>query len=173
MRYLIEGSKDGGLFAEAIEAIDEEDAERQAIERLCEAWGYDPADIDDLGDLGDASSVRAYCPEDYMRDAAPDLFDALSRMRSSYGRLHDFISDMVEGGRITADTVPDDYAAIVQALVRCNAADESARAALDAARGSDADLAIAAQGDRCAACGRDSIECSRAPCPDVTAERQA
>jgi len=35
----------------------------------------------------------------------------------------------------------------------------------------DAGLAEAAEGDICEACGRASIECSRAPCPTVIAER--
>jgi len=35
----------------------------------------------------------------------------------------------------------------------------------------DSDLAEAAAGETCTACGRASIECSRAPCPAVIADR--
>ncbi len=37
----------------------------------------------------------------------------------------------------------------------------------------DSDLVEAAEGDPCAACERPSVDCSRAPCPDVIADREA
>jgi hypothetical protein len=37
----------------------------------------------------------------------------------------------------------------------------------------DADLAEAADGDTCTACGRDSLDCSRDPCAAVIADREA
>lgn len=72
-KYLIEGSCDGGLFAETIEADNREEAERFAVERLCEAWGEEG---EELSDLGDSASVREYDADDYARDAAPELLKA-------------------------------------------------------------------------------------------------
>ncbi len=34
--------------------------------------------------------------------AAPDMLAALAAMRRAYGRLHDFLSDAIEGGRLSA-----------------------------------------------------------------------
>lgn len=76
-KYLIEGSEDGGLFAETIEALTQEDAIDAAIDRLCEAWGYTREDDTTLDDLGDAASVTEYGPDDYARDAAPAMLAAL------------------------------------------------------------------------------------------------
>ncbi len=74
-RYLIEGSCDGNLFTETIDAENQEQAEALAVERLKEAWGEPDAEC--LDDLGDCATVREYGPDDYMRDAAPDLLAAL------------------------------------------------------------------------------------------------
>lgn len=42
--------------------------------------------------------------------------DAIAEYRKAYSRLHDFLSDMIEGGRLTETDIPDDYAALVSAL---------------------------------------------------------
>lgn len=42
--------------------------------------------------------------------------DAIAEYRKAYSRLHDFLSDMIEGGRLTEADIPDDYQAIVIAL---------------------------------------------------------
>lgn len=76
-KYLIEGSCDGSMFAETVEAQSLGDAEACAIERLCEAWGETYGPDTELGDLGDAACVTEYTPEDYIRDAAPELYEAL------------------------------------------------------------------------------------------------
>jgi hypothetical protein len=44
-RYLIEGSCDGNLFTETIDAENQEQAEALAVERLKEAWGEPDADL--------------------------------------------------------------------------------------------------------------------------------
>lgn len=59
-----------------------------------------------------------------MTDAAKALRD----MRAAYGRLHDFLSDAIEGGRLKESDIPDDYAAIVAQLEGpCSAADDAAK----------------------------------------------
>ena len=44
-------------------------------------------------------------------------FDLLN----AYFELHDMLSDMIEGGRLTEGDIPDDYAALVEQLEQCNA----------------------------------------------------
>ena len=72
--FMIEGSKDGGLFSEAITASNMDDAERAAVIRLCEAWGEEG---DELSDLGDAASVYEFGPSDYARNAAEKMLAVL------------------------------------------------------------------------------------------------
>ena len=72
--FLIEGSKDGGLFGETIIAANIEDAERAAVIRLCEAWGEEG---EELSDLGDAASVYEFGPSDYARNAADEMLTVL------------------------------------------------------------------------------------------------
>ncbi len=55
---------------------------------------------------------------------------ALKIMRKSYGRLHDMLSDMVEGGRLSEAEIPDDYQALVDALAECDGADHATKKAL-------------------------------------------
>ncbi len=40
--------------------------------------------------------------------------------QNPYLRLHDFVSDMIEGGRLTFADIPDDYDAILLTLLDCN-----------------------------------------------------
>jgi hypothetical protein len=63
-------------------------------------------------------------------DPKPDakLIAALRDMRAAYGRLHDFLSDAIEGGRIKESDLPDDYQAIVAQMEACAAADHKAKA---------------------------------------------
>jgi len=193
--YLIEGSKDGDMFAETIEADTMEEAEALAVERLKEAWGEDEAE--ELSDLGDAALVTEYGPDDYARDAAPELLVALKEMRREYARLHDFISDMIEGGRLTEADIPDDYAAIVDQLENCATADAGAETAIAKATGTHLesevqmrdvfgaegaeifaainrynDLARASEGFKCRSCGREEADCSAEPCAAVIADRE-
>jgi hypothetical protein len=86
-RYMIEGAKDGELFAEAIDAPDMEAATEKAIWRLCEAWRENTVEIEELSDLGDAASVREFEPEDYAREAAQDMLEAL-RATQSFPWVH-------------------------------------------------------------------------------------
>jgi hypothetical protein len=67
------------------------------------------------------------CTEGAMWKAA-DLEAALRDMRVAYGRLHDFLSDAIEGGRLKESDLPDDYLAIVTQLETCAAADHKAKA---------------------------------------------
>lgn len=61
---------------------------------------------------------------------AADLEKALRDMRAAYGRLHDFLSDAIEGGRLKESDLPDDYQAIVAQLEACAAADHKAKAVI-------------------------------------------
>ena len=51
--------------------------------------------------------------------AAPELLKQLTSMRTKYGRLHDIVSDCIEGGRIDEGVLPDDYKALVRAVLVC------------------------------------------------------
>ena len=63
-------------------------------------------------------------------DPKPDagVIAALRDMSAAYGRLHDFLSDAIEGGRLKESDLPDDYQAIVAQLEACAAADHKAKA---------------------------------------------
>jgi hypothetical protein len=89
-----------------------------------------------------------------------------------YRRLADGLSDMVEGGRLTAADCPDDYAWLTNQLAAIAAADPGDAVLPPHMRGSDEDLREAAEGEECDGCGRASIDCSRDPCPDVIADRE-
>lgn len=47
----------------------------------------------------------------------------LRELHKRYGKLHDILSDCIEGGRLSAETLPDDYDAIVEQITRCVALD--------------------------------------------------
>lgn len=74
-------------------------------------------------------------PADTVRDAAPDVLTTLRDMRAAYGRLHDFLADAIEGGRLNESHLPDDYAAICDALAKCGEADHFAGIAVAKAEG--------------------------------------
>lgn len=63
-------------------------------------------------------------------DPKPDagVITALRDMRAAYGRLHDFLSDAIESGRLKESDLPDDYQAIVAQLEACAATDHKAKA---------------------------------------------
>lgn len=79
-RFLIDGARDGMLFAESVDASSQAEAEAKALDRLCQAWGLERADYDTLDDMDVIATVRPYMPSDYARDAALEMFDALHRM---------------------------------------------------------------------------------------------
>lgn len=47
-------------------------------------------------------------------------------LQQAYERLHDILSDCIEGGRLREADLPDDYQALVEALATCNAATNTA-----------------------------------------------
>lgn len=47
----------------------------------------------------------------------------MNKALHEYRYLHEFVSDMIESGRLTEDMVPDDYHALVEQLIRCIHAD--------------------------------------------------
>lgn len=59
--------------------------------------------------------------------------DALRKSLKGYRRLHDFLSDAIEGGRLTEADVPDDYHAFVYQLEECARLEYLANQAIDAA----------------------------------------
>lgn len=110
-----------------------------------ESHGYGSDDFDYssprdiwLGDFeceetGESGFVEKDLPNSHIHnglahDAGPDLLTALRDMRAAYGRLHDFLSDAIEGGRFKESDLPDDYQAIVAQLEACAAADHKAKA---------------------------------------------
>lgn len=72
-----------------------------------------------------------------LKEIGWELKDALALMWAKYDRLHDFLSDAIEEGRLTEDMIPDDYEAIVAALVDCLDADVNAKEVLGKLGGGD------------------------------------
>ena len=50
-----------------------------------------------------------------------DMQDVMDDLLNAYFKLHDRLSDMIEGGRLTEGDIPEDYAALVEQLEQCNA----------------------------------------------------
>ena len=44
----------------------------------------------------------------------------MNDLLNAYFELHDMLSDMIEGGRLTECGIPDDYSALVDQLEQCN-----------------------------------------------------
>lgn len=72
-KYLVEGSADGSLFGETVEARTMEEAESLAIDLLCEAWGDTRTADTTLDDLGDSAMVTEYSADMYARDMASEM----------------------------------------------------------------------------------------------------
>ena len=71
-------------------------------------------------------------PDDYEANAhllatSLKMLAAVKAMREKYGRVHDALSDMIEGGRLRKEHIPDDYQALVQYLEDATGADNQAR----------------------------------------------
>lgn len=62
-----------------------------------------------------------------------NTLEALKLARRSWGALHDQVSDLVEGGRLTESMIPDDYMALTSALVGCARVDDETAHAIKAA----------------------------------------
>lgn len=76
-----------------------------------------------------------------------------SKELAAYHRLHDFLSDMIEGGRLTESDIPDDYQAVVEALVVCGGMRN--QAAMDAGNIQPCEKVISPV---CKNCGSKSIQ---------------
>ncbi|WP_211440945.1 hypothetical protein [Collimonas humicola] len=95
-----------------------------------ESSHYDDDDREDMqGRINDIDTVTP------LIEAAPDLLAALKTMREKYGRLHDALSDCIESGRLNAEILPNDYAALVEMTEACVGADHQAEAAIVTATG--------------------------------------
>lgn len=46
----------------------------------------------------------------------------INELLEAYFDLHDMLSDMIEGGRLTEADIPDDYQALLEQIDRCNKA---------------------------------------------------
>ena len=62
--------------------------------------------------------------------AVAELVAAANLHRNKSGRLHDFVSDTIEGGRLTPADIPDDYDAFVLALEEAAVTDSALKAAI-------------------------------------------
>jgi hypothetical protein len=58
-----------------------------------------------------------------MKPCTRGAISALRELHKTYSKLHDMLSDCIEGGRLSAAALPDDYAAIVEQITRCVAID--------------------------------------------------
>jgi hypothetical protein len=81
----------------------------------------------------EAGAAFFFCP---LHAAASDLYLALREARRKWGGLHDIISDLVEDNKITEAMLPDDYKAVVQALLKAIDAEAYATDALNKAKSS-------------------------------------
>jgi hypothetical protein len=129
---------DMGDFGEVVKARDPAHAERIVRARMCWAhWrdhrepGEDRRESLSLYDNGDGTFFGSVveCSEGAIWKAK-ELEVALRDMRAAYGRLHDFLSDAIEGGRLTAAHIPDDFDAIADQLEECATADAGAESVL-------------------------------------------
>jgi hypothetical protein len=130
---------DMGDYGDTVRARDGQHAERIVRARMAwQIWaeGREPGESrrEALGlyDNGDGTFFGSLveCHEGAIWRAR-DLEKALRDMRAAYGRLHDFLSDTIEGGRLTREHIPDDYDAIADQLEACGAADARADAVLN------------------------------------------
>lgn len=58
-----------------------------------------------------------------MKTCTCGAVSALIELYKTYSKLHDMLSDCIEGGRLSAAELPDDYAAIFEQITRCVAID--------------------------------------------------
>lgn len=54
-----------------------------------------------------------------MKNCTCGAISTLREAQKHYGKLHDMLSDCIEGGRLSAAELPDDYAAIVEQTIKC------------------------------------------------------
>lgn len=139
--------RDEGNFGEIVRARDCDHAERIVRARMMRSMWSEWSRTDETmskSDVADMYATEGYfqgeygvryfgslqeCTEGALWKAA-DLETALRGMLTAYGRLHDFLSDAIEGGRLKKSDLPDDYKAIVEQLVTCNVADHNAKAVI-------------------------------------------
>lgn len=92
-----------------------------------EKYGKADCGCELVGEWNGSGAALLFCP---LHTAAPDLLKACKAARKHWGRLHDIISDLVEGSKLTEDMYPDDYAAIVLTLRKATEADSQAEKAI-------------------------------------------
>ena len=81
--------------------------------------------IEELKTAYDAVKSGGYREMQMFCGQAYEMMPTLLEVVKDYSRLHDMVSDAIEGGRLTEADIPDDYKAIVGQLVKCNAALEN------------------------------------------------
>ncbi|TIX28859.1 hypothetical protein [Mesorhizobium sp.] len=111
------------------------DHRNDTVDSLTQAEAFISGFEDDPGQEGVADTLaglRAAIPREQAR---PALLDVLKAMRDEYGKLHDFLSDAIESGRLREYDIPDDYQAIVTQLERCGGVEDRAKRAIDEAEG--------------------------------------
>jgi hypothetical protein len=55
------------------------------------------------------------------------MSDAEQNLLAMYAELHDGLSEMIEGDRLTSSDIPDDYWWLVEKLVEINALDQQVK----------------------------------------------
>jgi hypothetical protein len=132
--------RDEGTYGCTVRARDHDHAERIVRARMMWSQWEEWRRIDksmSKRDVADIYAVETFDGPQYFGSLiecsegaswkAADLEASLRTMRAAYGRLHDFLSDAIEGGRLKEADIPDDYAAIVAQLEGpCSAADDTA-----------------------------------------------
>jgi len=88
----------------------------------------------ETGDTGPHSEE----PEPMNQRTPSGAVAVLEDMLAQYGHLHDMLSDCIEGGRLSAAELPDDYAAIVDQLCKCVSIEHIAAAFINNYRGEKA-----------------------------------
>lgn len=114
--------EDEGDYGAIVRAADRDEAEAKVRAMMAADDQFADEGAREYGRLLDCTEGATW--------KAADLEEALRDMRAAYGRLHDFLSDAIEGGRLKESDLPDDYQSIVAQLEICAAADHKAKAVI-------------------------------------------
>lgn len=118
-KFRLVGARDGDVINEIFEADGWSDAHEQACLLAEKTFRIDPEDYllgepDDSEDRFDMLSAETDgLTLEEVEQPAPN-----EALLAHYRRLHDGLSDMIEGGRLTEADIPDDYHWLVEMLAQ-------------------------------------------------------
>lgn len=201
MRYAVTCAKDGDLFRDSVEAEDQERAETAGRDLIADAWSMrdtldrcraegDESEFDsyldafavdpdplalDVDKVAETFAAAKEAPTSFEDEQWLEGFEAARRMIAERlaAALDDDDRESFLQSADVADVAATDVCETCAASIetRCSPCDECGH--IDELDADDSDLEEAAEGEKCGACGRPSIECSRAPCQAVALDRGA